>query len=82
MTGTVHYYLLYPKFSSVKFLQSDGYKNSLTSALTFKDKFIKRNDDDLNLHPLIDNVEWVDLSPTELALYKFRVGQSREDPLW
>jgi hypothetical protein len=49
------------------------------NALTFKDKFIKRNDEDLNLPPLVESVEWVDLTPAEMVLYNSRIAMSKSD---
>jgi hypothetical protein len=48
-------------------------------ALMFKDKFIKRNDEDLNFPPLTETVEWIDLTAAEMVLYHSRIAMSQLD---
>ena len=40
--------------------------------LSFKSNFIRRNNEDLELPPLSDEIEWVKLTPPEMALYNVR----------
>jgi hypothetical protein len=64
-----------PKISTVDdIVSASSYLNcsfngTVAQALTFNDKFIRRNKLEIELPPLINETIWIDLTPTEKALY-------------
>ncbi len=79
MTGT-------PAFKSCSDIQisaeylavefDSSYSSLPGRCLSFKSNFIRRNNEDLELPPLLDEIEWVKLSPPEMALYNVRSTNS------
>lgn len=60
-----------------KFLQVTKSMNGTPAYIAFKEIFIRRNNEDMNLPPLINSVEWLDLTRNEMVLYQSRLPISK-----
>jgi SNF2 family DNA or RNA helicase len=70
LTGTPRFNSLDDLKLAALFINARGYQNdSYTHALTFKNKYIKRNSDKITLPEYKEEVIYVDLNLTERALY-------------
>ena len=75
MTGTPAFKTTHDINVSAEFLSvtlDSSESSSLGRCLSFKSNFIRRNNEDLELPPLIDEIEWVKLTQPEMALYNVR----------
>ena len=55
-------------------LQVDLQNSSVAGCLSFKDRFIRRNNEDIDLPPVHDQIEWITLNPGEMGLYEMAVA--------
>jgi hypothetical protein len=67
------------QFIIVLQLDLDSSDTNYGQALSFKDRFIRRNNEDLQLPPLLDTIEWVNLTPSEMALYQVRNAEDASE---
>lgn len=70
LTGTPHFLSNQGLTDASKFLQETNELKGLPSYMALKEKFIRRKNEDMNLPPSIDSVEWLDLTRREMVLHQ------------